>query len=126
LIQEKYTIQHQSCSEDHPKASAISNTKSARISRDYQPIMPAKRERRNAFEDLRKINNFIEVMPMASKDFLPCWIRDRSDFLGIYYGNQIKERLDIPKICSKCTSKRTNQETSTLLDWLKGLKTLEN
>lgn len=40
-------------------------------------------------------------MPLLSKDCIPAWIRDREDFLKLYYKNIIQSHLEVPRIMSK-------------------------
>jgi hypothetical protein len=47
------------------------------------------KERRHGFSDLRGINNYIKIMPLFSKDAFPPWLRDRQDFLKLYFTTQI-------------------------------------
>lgn len=82
FITEKKTKKPQSITDSLRKEASKNLQKQSTL--EFKPLI-RKRDRRNAFSDLRGINNYVHVMPIQSKDFIPYWIRDRDDFLKIYY-----------------------------------------
>ncbi|KAL4496156.1 hypothetical protein ABPG72_012893 [Tetrahymena utriculariae] len=95
-------------------------------SQDYQRQKKKNFERRNGVINMKKINQNVQYMNKFTSEFLPPWIRKRADFIKVYLQTQISNKLIIPKICLKEINDRYISDLSTLEDFLRKIKQLQD